>query len=114
MLFSQRPMRIVGQRRYYGKGLIPPRQKLVFQIRIGLRQSLGSDHPQPFTSRSCAVSKLRSILPLACAELRGNPLDVEFFQRSPKLPSVPVSRGHFYFASEGTFLFCLDTQGIWI
>ena len=55
MALVERTVRIGSRGRHHRQSLVPPRDELGFQIGIGLRQSLGFRHPQPFTRRSCAV-----------------------------------------------------------
>src|SRR5947199_10427355 len=65
---AQRPMGVVVDCRPDPERLVPPRQKLVVEISVGLLQRLGMGHSQALDQPILCRANPRSTRPLACGE----------------------------------------------
>src|SRR5207248_4767922 len=68
VLSAQAPMGIGRVRRHRREAPVPQRQILPLQVGIRFFEARGLGQASPFTSRSWAVPKKRSMRPLACGE----------------------------------------------
>ncbi len=74
-------MRIIGIGRRHRQRLIHPRQELVFQMLIGLLQSLRPSHAQPLHQPVLRRRKAPFHTPLRLRRMRADPRNLQFLER---------------------------------